>query len=199
MKLRYLIPFLLAGVALAQTTKATLVSDPPGWLTVAAATDTFATTPSVIMPVGTQYRQWGTSNLGVTTYCDVQTATNQPVLVWVGPCKVGGQTVQDFAPFGNHSLMVQQIATAYTVSVVPPKGDPLPVTVPALGGTPPVIPPTTPTPTVFLCPGSPVVFTNPDGTKTQPVTLPIPTASLSGATAASNSNGPCTLITAVSQ
>lgn len=193
----------------AQTTKATvatpvaapttaLVADPPGWQTVASASTTFSTTPSVLMPAGTVFRFWGTSGIApfATTYCTTQVATNQPVQVWVNPCP--GSTA-DYAPFGNHSIQVQQGAQQFTVSIITPgAADPMPVTVLAAGGTtPPVIPPATPGITEFSCPGPSTTYTvtNADGTtSTFTVSPPSTYFSTAGAKAVATAQGACTAV-----
>lgn len=205
MKLRYLIPFLLAGVALGQTVDPL----PPAYVSIASEGTYQGTSPVVNLPAGTIYAFGLTTKGGVL--CDPYTVSATPaagltVVVWVSTfsttCTVNGKPPVDAngKPTGGDpdpgivkNLYVLQTKGDQTGTyTVPPDPTVRPWTVTGYGGGT-VIPPTTPTPTVFLCPGSPVVFTNPDGTKTQPVTLPIPTASLSGATAAANSNGPCTL------
>jgi hypothetical protein len=170
---------LLLLVLALPTVAQTLTLDPPGWFTVASAG---TTNPSVIAPVGAVYRYWGTSGIapGGTTYCDPQTSTGAPIIVRPSGCTVNGATVGDYAPYGNHSLEIQEQPTAFTVSVLTPGSpDPVPVTIPANGTIPAPTPTPSPTPaptgyTIFLCISTAPVSVTVDGGA--PTAYPLPLA-----------------------
>jgi hypothetical protein len=103
----------------------TLTPDPTGWKTVATATATYQSTPSVTLAVGTVYRFWGTSAAGVTTYCDSQIATGAPILVWINGCLVNGVMVGDYAYDGNHSLEIRTSVTTAATYYMSPFGSDL--------------------------------------------------------------------------
>lgn len=142
MKLRAILILLLALPAVSQTDRA-------GWVTIASAGPYSTSSPSVPLAGGTVYAFWGTTPAGVTAYCDAITvpAAGMTLLVWLpANCMVNGVPVPDIAPYGNHSLEIQQTAVEQDFLVTtPPMAAPVKVIVPSLPGSVPT--------TGFTCSG----------------------------------------------
>lgn len=141
MKLRYLIPFLLAGVAFAQTPQIAIDPLPPTWAAIAPEGTYQGTSPVVSMPAGTIFTFGLTTKGGVI--CDAMTATAAPVVVWVSTfsttCKVNGVPTADPDPGQIKTLYVQSSTVAQNGTyTIPPSPIVLKWSVPASGGpTPP--------------------------------------------------------------